>query len=320
MKTKFTFKRRFCSRVVLCGVSLMTTLLLTVSASALTVDELVGTGGSSGTNEATQSQSVNNVGGTSGTESYNTGTNQGTTSGGTGSTSSQYAGGTSGGLTDGIDTSDADVYNGIAEASKVDLNNPKAEQATSGLRNIVGIVVTFLCYAITILLTLRVILDLLYIAIPFTRKFLCAQPVGNPGGGPGMGGGFGGGYGGGMGGYGGGYGGGMSSYGGYGGGYGGMGGMGGMGAQGHQAQQGAGLGGITWISKAAQNAVANEGQPNPQTGKPTSALILYAKDMIVVLVAVPILIILATNGTLMTLGLKLGALISGIVGKISGSI
>lgn len=305
MTLGFHKKRRILARIILTCMLMSVTVPFTVFAEGLTVNDLVG-------GNTTTVQSVDNTSGTAGSTANEVATPGNTSSTGTtsgGSTQSNYESTGSGQVSTGSNN-----YADLAEAGKVDLNNPKAKQATSGLKNIVGIIVTFLCYAITILLTLRVIIDLLYIAIPFTRSFLCAAPPqgSSPGGmgGMGMGGGYGGmggGYGG-MGGYG------MNR------GYGGMGGMGagGMGAQG--AGNGTGIGGIQWCSKAAMNAVANEGQPNPRTGKETSAIVLYAKDMVVLLVAVPILIILASNGALISMGLKLGEAITGIIAKISGSI
>ena len=221
-------------------------------------------------------------------------------------------------------TVSGDVYNNIADASRVDLDNPKAASATAGLKNIVGVIISFLSYAIVIGMTLRVILDLLYVCIPFTRRFLCADPQANVQGMNGMGamgsmgtmgamgGGFGGGYG-------------SRFGGGYGaGGYGGMGSMGmgapgAMGAQAQQAQGGVGIGGIQWISKAAQNAVAMEGAPDPATGAPSKPLKMYAKDMILLLIAVPILIVLATSGTLVDLGFGIASAITKLIGQISNS-
>ena len=63
-----------------------------------------------------------------------------------------------------------------------------------------------------------------------------------------------------------------------------------------------------------------EGQMDPNTGKPVSVLKAYAKDMIVVLIVAPILLILATSGVLTTLGFKLAGFICAIINKVGASI
>lgn len=176
-------------------------------------------------------------------------------------------------------------YSNIIDSSKVDLNNNKAAQATDGLRNIVGVVISFLCYAIVILLALRVILDVFYIAIPFTRQFLFKQNGPTAGMGNSVNG----------------YNGGFTSQ-----------NMSYGGVQ-QQNTMNSGRSGVQLISNAAINAVAAEAQRG-------SAFKMYMKDMMIVLIVTPILIVLATNGSLITLGFKIAELITEVLGKISGRL
>ena len=202
-----------------------------------------------------------------------------------------------------------------------------ADKVNEGIRTVAAFIVRILSYFLTAFLVVRVILDLVYIALPFTRSILSNGYAGNPAAGgsgmgmqqPGMGGmGMGAGMGGmGMGG--------MGGMGGYGmrGGYGmnrmGMGGMGGMGMQ--QGQMGASpaMGRVQWVSSAALNAVAAEQMPGPD-GKPQSALKAYAKDMMVVLIITPILLTLAITGVLTNLGFLIGDVIAKGITSISGML
>lgn len=212
---------------------------------------------------------------------------------------------------------------GINKAADLSGQVDGVEEATSGLRFVAAWVVQVLAYGLTVLLAVRVMLDLTYIGLPFTRSFLANGYAGNAQagaggmpnsmqGGPGMG----------MGGMGG-----MGMGGGYGGRYGGMGGMGmggmgmggGMGMQGGMQpanmNQGNNIAGrIQWVSNAALNAVAGESTVDP-SGKPVGPFKRYMKDMVVVLVMVPILITLAVTGTLTSLGFLIGDL---LVDAISG--
>lgn len=202
-----------------------------------------------------------------------------------------------------------------------------ADKVNEGIRTVAAFIVRILSYFLTAFLVVRVILDLVYIALPFTRSILSNGYAGNPAAGgsdmgmqqPGMGGmGMGAGMGGmGMGG--------MRGMGGYGmrGGYGmnrmGMDGMGGMGMQ--QGQMGASpaMGRVQWVSSAALNAVAAEQMPGPD-GKPQSALKAYAKDMMVVLIITPILLTLAITGVLTNLGFLIGDVIAKGITSISGML
>lgn len=199
------------------------------------------------------------------------------------------------------------------------------------LKSVASAIVQVLQYGLTVALTVKVIIDLIYIAIPFQRSLLANGFTGNasagvPQSGMGMSGGMGGGFGSRFGGMGGGYGSGFGSgfgsgYGsGYGSGFGGMGGgfgQGGMGAAGVN-QQGNMQGRLQLVSNAALNAVAASSAVDPQTGKAVSPYKAYAKDMIVTLIAVPVLLILALQGSLMDLGFLVGNALAEGIQKLGG--
>ena len=104
-----------------------------------------------------------------------------------------------------------------------------------------------------------------------------------------------------------------------------MGGMGGMGMQGNMSpmtspeQQPNASGRIQLVSNAALNAVAGENTVGAD-GKAVSPFKLYIKDMIVVLIIVPILITLVVTGALTNLGFTLAQLIVEGISKIGGMI
>ncbi len=216
-------------------------------------------------------------------------------------------------------------------ATDLTTQNETVDKVNEALSKVISIIVQILAYAITAGLTLRVVIDLAFIALPFTRAFLgngyagnaavgntgMAQGgMGNPGmggmgmGGPGMmGGGMG--MGGGM------YG--RGRYGGMGGGM--MGGMGGMagGMAGAPQQQASMTGRPQLVSTAALNAVAAEQMPTPD-GRARNAIKIYASDMVVTLVAIPVLLILAMSGALTGLGLLLGEAIANGISALGGMI
>lgn len=213
---------------------------------------------------------------------------------------------------------------GLNKAADVSAEVEGVSGVTSGAKTAVAFVVQILAYCITILLALRVVLDLAFIALPFTRTFLGNGYMGNSQAGAGgipnsMGMGMGGMGMGGMG---------MGMGGRYGGRYGGGMGMGmnpGM-AGGMNAGMGMGAGQqpnvtgrIQWVSNAALNAVAGENVVGPD-GKAVSPFELYVKDMVVVLIIVPILITLAVTGALTSLGFVIAQLIVDGLGKIGNMI
>ena len=191
-----------------------------------------------------------------------------------------------------------------ADLTSVDTKG--ADKVNDGIRTVAAFIVRILSYFLTAFLVVRVILDLVYIALPFTRSVLSNGYAGNPAAGgsgmgmqqPGMGG---------MG----------SPMGGMGMGMGGM-GMNGMGAQGQMGASPA-MGRVQWISSAALNAVAAEQMPGPD-GKPQSALKAYAKDMMVVLIITPVLLTLAITGVLTNLGFLIGDIIAKGITSIGGMI
>ena len=188
---------------------------------------------------------------------------------------------------------------GLRGAADHSNEDPDIKPATDLIQKISGIAVTALSYIAIGLLAVRVLLDLIYIGLPFTRKILANGHQGQAEQGQqgqqgqmGMTGGYGMGNGGyGMG----------NSY-----------GMGGMNNQ--QQQTGPG---IQWVSNAALNAVATDGTPGPN-GKPRGPFRTYIKDMAFMLILVPVLIILAATGVLVNLGFTIGGLISGMISGFGG--
>lgn len=194
----------------------------------------------------------------------------------------------------------------LSEAANMSKPTTEAQAVQPFITKIASVLFQVITYAVIAFLAVRVALDMAYIGLPFVRSFLCngfsgnaqaGQPgmgmggpgMGGPGmgmGGPGMGMGMGGGMGRGMG---------M--------GMGGMSGMGGMGGMGMQSanvnNNGTMMGRIQWVSNAALNAVASESQG-------TNAFKIYAKDMVVVFIAIPVLLTLAATGTLTNLGFLIG--------------
>ena len=236
------------------------------------------------------------------------------------------------GTNNNTDENKVDTYNknkgfidGLNKAADVSAEVEGVENVTAGAKTAVAFVVQIIAYLITILLALRVVLDLMYIALPFTRTFLGNGYMGNAQAGAGgmpnsmsMGGW------GGMG---------MGGMGGIGGRYGrryGMGGMSGMGGMGMAGGMNAGvgmgagqqpnvIGRIQWVSNAALNAVAGENIVGPD-GKAVSPFKLYIKDMIVVLILVPILITLAVTGALTSLGFVIAQVVVDGIAKIGSMI
>ena len=217
----------------------------------------------------------------------------------------------------------------IEDLGKVsDLTTPDVagvKTATTGIRLVAAFIVQVLSYVITAFLAVRVVLDLCYVTIPFTRSFLgngyqgTPQSAGNmtPGG-MGMNR---------MGGYGGGYGGGYNRYGGMGAGMGIGDGKGkgmregkDMGMQNTMSNNANNvIGNIQFVSNAALNAAASESAIGPD-GKSQSPIKVYFKDMAVTLVVTPILVLLAATGVLTQFGLLLGNYIGAAIEKIGSMI
>ncbi len=213
------------------------------------------------------------------------------------------------------------IISALEKASDLSETNEQAVKVGTVMERVAAFIIQVLAYGLTIGLVLRVVIDLIYIGVPFLRSTLANGYMGNPNaaGGPqqqqGMGGlgGMGiGGYG--AGGYGGGYG---SRYGGMG-----MGGMGGLSMQNQMGMQTAmnnqpRQGRIQFVSTAALNAVATENMVGPD-GEANSAFKTYVKDMVVILVVTPVLITLAVTGVLHQLGFMLGDVIANGIRSIRG--
>lgn len=189
------------------------------------------------------------------------------------------------------------MVNDMKDATNLSDPAPQANAVNAAIKKLASIIVQVLSYFTTAFLVVRVLLDILYISIPFSRNLLANGHQGQAQGGQQGAGGMSGGFGGGMGGFGGGMGG-MS------------GGMGGMGGQ-QQGQQGQGT---QWVSNAALNAVATE-----QSGA-KNALKLYAKDMTIVLILTPVFLVLAVTGTLTNLGFMIGDALVSIISGLGNMI
>ena len=208
----------------------------------------------------------------------------------------------------------------MKKANDLSAPSPGATKVNQGITKVASFIVQILSYFITAFLVVRVLVDLCYICVPFTRSFLANGYGGNPqagggigmqqsGMGMGMNSGMGMGMGAGIGG--------MGMHGGYG-----MNrmGMGGIGMQGGSVPgANPAMGRAQWVSTAALNAAAAEQIVGPD-GKAISPLKMYAKDMIVVLVITPVLLTLAITGVLTDLGFLIGKLIADTVSGIGGML
>lgn len=207
--------------------------------------------------------------------------------------------------------SNADYINNLKNATNLSAPSEGANKINQGITKAASFVIQVISWFITACLVIRIVLDLCYITIPFTRGFLGnghqgnAQQQGQPGMGAGMGGM---GMGAGMGGMSGGFGGGYNRMG--------MGGMGGMGAGMGAQQQQQPVGRVQWVSNAALNAAASEQLPIGPDGQKPNALKMYAKEMTVVLIVTPLLLVLGISGALTNLGFLLGDLLTQAIGSI----
>lgn len=201
-----------------------------------------------------------------------------------------------------IPVSSDDYIEKLGEATKLDTYDPRVEWVNGVLNKIISMIVQIMAYGITALLTLRVVLDLAYIALPFARGLLNKEnrqvavannnamnpmaagmnPMGSPMGqmGP-MGGGFGGST------------------------------MGGQPQMNQPTPQN--IGGTQLISNAAIRAVQEE-----INGK--SPYKAYVSDMTILLIAVTVLLILAMSGALTQFGLVLGQALVKTINSLSGMI
>ena len=219
-----------------------------------------------------------------------------------------------------------DFVSGLNEAGNLTNEDvPGVQPVVSGAKKIAAFIVQVLSYVIIAFLAVRVMLDLAFIALPFTRTFLAngysgqaqssGQGMQNMGG-MGMSGGMGMGMPGGMsGGYG------MNRMGG---GYGmnrmGMSGMNNMAGQNAMMNRNSSMvGNVQFVSNAALNAVATESSIGPD-GKTQSPFKVYIKDMAITLVVTPILLLLAATGVVTKFGFLLGGFIIDCIGKLGAMI
>lgn len=217
-------------------------------------------------------------------------------------------------------SNNANIIDSITESmdySKAD--SEAVTKAGSAINKYVGWVIKILAYVITAGLTLSIMIDIVYIVIPVSRKYLANGYMGNaaaggtpqtngmnnnltPGMGmPGMGMGMG--MNAGMG---------MNRYGAMNG----MGGMGGMADSQMAARNQPSGGRIQFLSNAALNAVATESVLGTD-GKGQSAFKVYVSDMIVKLIITAVLITLCLTGIVSKLGFMLGDFIVNLVSKIN---
>lgn len=220
--------------------------------------------------------------------------------------------GKSGGLTGEHEYTNRSFIDSMGSAMEM-TNETKISSDFSKTANYYGsIVFQWLAVLVSVGALIMVGIDMVYIILPFTRGFLGAGAVpqgqagaqgqaglasGGMGGMSGIGG--------------------MSGMGGMGlmGGRGrmGMNSMGGqMGQQGMQGQGGMGMGGIQYVSNAAINAVAMEGQ--------NSALINYIKSMGVTIILSSVILVLAGTGVLGKLGLAIGSKLAALITNLIGSL
>lgn len=204
-----------------------------------------------------------------------------------------------GGLVDigGLSGEDLASYSGISQ-------DPEAQDAVqSTLGQIMGWIVPILVGVIFAALTLRVLIDILYIVAPFIRPKLAPGVQGDQMAENQMGGGmqYGVGGAGGMG-----MAGGMMGAGGMAGGM-----AGGYGGRGRRGMTG-GMAGTQWVSETAIAAVMAGNQVGPN-GKPNNPFIFYLKGMVVPLVLIPVMLVLLLSGVLTQVGFYIGDLITNVI-------
>ena len=185
--------------------------------------------------------------------------------------------------------------NYIKEADDLGDLSTAASKINTQLHRAASLVVQVLAYFITAFLAVRVLVDLCYITLPFSRRLLydngnnemqssLSMNMGNSIGGNGR----------------------MS-----------MGSP--MGMQTINQNSGGSNRKIAWVSNAAVRAVALEFEQR-QDGMRVNAFRYYAKDMIIVLVVTPILLVLAITGTLTDLGFLLGEMINNVINNMGNMI
>ncbi|MBD5508849.1 MAG: hypothetical protein HDR05_12600 [Lachnospiraceae bacterium] len=198
--------------------------------------------------------------------------------------------------------SNSDYIEYMKDATNLSEPSQAASKINDFTSKIASFIINVVAYFITAFLAVRVLMNLCYVAIPFTRSILSngyqgnAQANGNP----------------------------MGQQNGVGGA--GQLGMNNGGMYNNMNMQGQGQGQVTpasgrmqLISSEALNAVAAEAVMNPN-GKPNSAIKVYAKSTVNILVLTSLLIVLAISGALTNLGFLLGEIISRGISSIGNML
>ena len=195
------------------------------------------------------------------------------------------------------DTVSSDEFvEGLKEASDLSTPDTRANAVNSALRSVASLTVQVLALAVTVFIVVRIMLDLLYIAIPMTRNALSRGASVQGGTTPSLGSGFSGGVPGVKGGM-------PSRY---------SGGM--TGSMGQQQNAGSPI-----VSNSAMMAVASETTPGPD-GKTKGSYSTYLKAISKELVIVPVIIVLVATGTLQSLGYLLADVVVKLIGSIGNMI
>ena len=196
-----------------------------------------------------------------------------------------------------VNTVSSDEFvGGLKEASDLSTPDTRANAVNSALRSVASLTVQVLALAVTVFIVVRIMLDLLYIAIPMTRNALSRGASVQGGTTPSLGSGFSGGVPGVKGGM-------PSRY---------SGGM--SGSMGQQQSAGSSI-----VSNSAIMAVASENMPGPD-GKTKGSYSTYLKAISKELVIVPVIIVLVATGTLQSLGYLIADVIVKLIGSIGNMI
>lgn len=198
-----------------------------------------------------------------------------------------------------------DIANALGANNYLDVQSKEAVEAANTVNRWVTPFIQLMVYAITVLTVIRVLIDLLYVVFPPCRHILANGRIGNAASqGPAN----------------------LGASGG--GGFGGFGGMNNYGlaqansmnnAAINNAQAAGASTQIQWVSQAALNAVASESSVGPD-GKANRAIKAYWKDMSVLLVLTPILLVLAVTGILGKLGIFIANIIVGLIETIMQNV
>lgn len=196
--------------------------------------------------------------------------------------------------------SNSDYLEYMKDATNLSEPSQTATKINDFTSKIASFIINVVAYFTTAFLAVKVIMDLCYIAIPFTRSILCngyqgnvqtnGYPMGQQNG--------------------------VGGTGQFGMNKGGM--YNNMQMQGQMQGQGQitpASGRIQLISNEALNAVAAEAVMSPN-GKPNNAMVVYAKSATKLLVLTSLLVVLAISGALTNLGFLLGEIISNGISSI----